>query len=134
MNVRMFRLILLMACLALAAPAFSQGGLQDGQGHPLKGVWLGDWGTNANTRTDVTIEMNWDGKAVTGSINPGPDAVPFTKAELNHNDWTVHLEGTKNGVKYVIDGKIENLGSVRRSIVGTWVQGNQKGTFKIQRH
>jgi hypothetical protein len=38
------------------------------------------------------------------------------------------------GVRYVIDGKIQNLGAVNRSIVGTWVQGNQKGDFKITRH
>jgi hypothetical protein len=134
MNVHMFRLICLLACLVIAAPAFPQGGLQDGQGHPLKGVWLGEWGPNRTSRNDVTIEMNWDGKAVTGSINPGPEAIPFSKAELNHNNWTVHLEAEKNGVRYVIDGRIENLGSVRRAIVGTWVQGNQRGDFRIQRH
>ena len=80
------------------------------------------------------VEMDWDGKAITGTINPGPAAVPLTKAELNHNNWTVHLEGESKGTRYVIDGRIENLGSVRRSIVGTWVQGNQKGDFKITRH
>jgi hypothetical protein len=78
--------------------------------------------------------MNWDGKAVTGSIDPGPKAIRFTKAELDHNNWTVHLEATSEGVRYVIDGKIENLGSVRRSIVGTWAQGNRKGDFKITRN
>jgi len=54
--------------------------------------------------------VDWDGKAITGSINPGPAAVRFTKAELNHNNWTVHLEGESKGTRYIIDGKIENLG------------------------
>ena len=132
MKVRMFQLICVLACLALTPPVLAQA-LHEGQGHPLKGVWQGDWGVNRNNRNPVTIEMNWDGKAVTGSLNPGPEAVPFTKAELNYNNWTVHLEGESKGVRYVIDGRIENLGSVRRSIVGTWVQGNQKGNFKITR-
>ena len=43
----------------------------------------------------------------------------------------MHLEAQSGGTKYVIDGKIENLGSLSRSIVGTWTQGNQKGDFKI---
>lgn len=85
-------------------------------------------------RNPVTIEMDWNGKAITGSIDPGPSGVSFTKAELNPENWTVHVEADSKGVRYVIDGKIENLGSLRRSIVGTWVQGNQKGDFKITRH
>jgi hypothetical protein len=81
----------------------------------------------------VLIEMNWDGKAISGSINPGRDAIPFTVATLKPEDWSVHLEAQAQGVKYVIDGKIENLGSLSRSIVGTWMQGDQKGDFKISR-
>jgi hypothetical protein len=124
----------LLVCVAIDVPAAAaQAALNEGQGHPLKGLWLGDWGPNRNDRNPVLIEMDWDGKAVTGSINPGPGAIRFTKAELNHNNWTVHLEAVSEGVRYAIDGKIENLGSVSRSIVGTWVQGNQKGDFKITR-
>jgi len=127
-------LVSLLACFAVALPAPAQVALYDGQGHPLKGVWLGEWGTSRTNRNQVVIEMDWDGKAVTGTLNPGPEGVPFTKAELNHNNWTVHLEADSKGVHYVIDGKIQNLGSVNRSIVGTWIQGNQKGDFKITRH
>jgi hypothetical protein len=125
----------LLACFAIdISAAAAQPAMNEGQGHPLKGLWLGDWGTDRNTRNSVLLEMNWDGKAVTGSINPGPQAIRFTRAELNHNDWTVHLEAVSEGVRYVIDGKIENLGSLSRSIVGTWVQGNRKGDFRITRH
>ena len=109
-----------------------QPSLNEGQGHPLKGIWLGDRGTGAN-RMPVLIEMNWDGKAITGSISPDTDKIAFTRAELNHNNWTVHLEAQSGGTKYVIDGKIENLGALNRSISGTWTQGNQKGDFKITR-
>ena len=127
---------LLLTCvlaMALASPAAAQGALNEGQGHPLKGTWIGDWGTNKQKRTPVLIVMDWDGKVIAASLNPGPEAIQFTKAELNPANWTVHLETTAGGTSYVVDGKIENLGSARRSIVGTWMQGNQKGDFKITR-
>jgi hypothetical protein len=121
-----------LACLAIGGSAAAQSALNEGQGHPLKGTWLGDWGPNKTNRTQVLIDMDWDGKAVTAILSPGAGAVRFTKAELDHTNWTVHLEVT-GPVRYVVDGKIENLGSARRSIVGTWMQGNQKGDFKITR-
>jgi hypothetical protein len=125
----------LLACVVIDVRVVgAQAALNEGQGHPLKGVWLGDWGTDKNTRNPVLLEMNWDGKTITGSINPGPEAIRFTKAELDHTNWTVHIEAVSGGVRYAIDGKIDNLGSLSRSIVGTWVQGTQKGDFKITRH
>lgn len=133
MKTKIFRLVGLLALLAIAMPVLPQA-LNEGQGHPLKGVWLGDWGVGKEKRNPVIIEMNWDGKAITGSINPGPDAVVLTRAELDPGNWTVHLEAESKGTRYVIDGRIENLGSLRRSMVGTWTQGNQQGSFKITRH
>jgi hypothetical protein len=124
----------LLTCLTIdVSVAGAQAAWNEGQGHPLKGVWIGDWGTSKTSRTDVLIEMNWDGKAVTATLNPGATGMAFAKAELDHTNWTVHLDTTSVGVRYLIDGKIENLGSNSRSIVGTWMQGNQKGDFKITR-
>lgn len=130
---RQLLLTCLLACLAMGGPAAAQqSALNEGQGHPLKGTWLGDWGPNKTQRTQVLIDMDWDGKVVTAILSPGAEAIRFTKAELDHTNWTVHLE-TAAGVRYLVDGKIENLGLARRSIVGTWVQGNQKGDFRITR-
>jgi len=124
-------LLVLVCVLGLTGVAAAQSALNEGQGHPLKGVWIGDWGPDKAKRTQVLIQMDWDGKAITGSISPDADKIAFTKADLNVTNWTVHLEAQAGGTKYVIDGKIENLGSLSRSIVGTWTQGNQKGDFKI---
>jgi hypothetical protein len=127
---------LVLACLlGLTGVVAGQGqpALNEGQGHPLKGIWIGDWGPSKANRTPVLIEMNWDGKAITGSISPDADKIQFTRAELDHTNWTVRLEAQSGGVKYVIDGKIENLGALNRSIAGTWTQGNQKGDFRITR-
>lgn len=126
--------LLLLACLALdVSRAAAQPALNDGQGHPLKGSWIGEWGPSTTERLPVFIEMNWDGKAITGRLNPGPQAIPFTKADLNPADWTVRIEAAQGAERYTITGKIENLGSAARSITGTWVQGNRKGDFKITR-
>ena len=128
-----FHLIGLLACLAVATTALAQ------YGHPLKGSWSGDWGVTKEHRTRVLLDLNWDGKAITGAINPGPDAVPMTKATLDPANWTVRFEANgkdRNGstVRYVIEGKLQNLGSYYRVITGTWRQGTLKGDFKITRN
>jgi len=79
------------------------------------------------------VLMDWDGKAITGTINPGPQAVPITKAELNPDDWTLHIEGGTGAARIVLDGKFENLTWLARSLAGAYTRGNQRGTFKITR-
>jgi len=117
----------------VAAPALAQFG------HPLKGSWSGDWGAGKENRTRILLEMNWDGKAITGTINPGPAGVALQKASLDPSNWTVHLEAegkdpTGKPIRYVIDGKVENLGAYQRVITGTWTEGSKKGDFKIVRN
>ena len=108
------------------------------EGHPLVGSWHGTWGPTPTERHDVTFVMEWDGKNITGIINPGPDSAKFSRATLDPGNWGVHFEGDlkdQSGklVRFVIDGKIEDVTNPRRSIVGTWVQGTEKGDFKIVR-
>jgi len=107
------------------------------EGHPLVGSWHGNWGANARERTDVTVVMFFDGREVSGMLNPGLDASKLQKAALDPSNWTVHFEADAkmNGaaVHVVADGKIENLTNVRRSIAGTWTQGSVKGDFRIVR-
>jgi hypothetical protein len=109
------------------------------EGHPLVGTWYGDWGPSAQQRHDVTIVMAWDGKTIGGTIDPGPDAVPFKTATLDSSTWTVHIEAERSAtpkntaLRYVIDGRLSNLGSYNRTLAGTWTQGATKGDFKITR-
>jgi hypothetical protein len=133
MRVGLFRLASLFLCLAIAVVASAQ------YGHPLKGTWSGDWGTSKDSRNRVLLELNWDGKAITGTINPGPDAVPLRMASLDPTNWTVRFEAdgkdrSGNAIRYVIEGKLQNLGSYYRTITGTWSQGAAKGDFKINRN
>ena len=133
MPVRLFRLVSLLALLGLSVTAQAQFG------HPLKGTWSGDWGTGKENRTHVLLDLNWDGKAITGTINPGPDGAPVQKASLDPATWAVHFEAdgkdrAGNAVHYVIDGKLDNIGAYKRFMTGTWSQGSVKGDFKITRN
>lgn len=114
--------------LLTAAAAFAQ------EGHPLVGSWHGSWGTAK--QTDATFVLKWDGKEISGMINPGLDVIRITKASLDAPTWTVHLEGdTKDAsgkaVHVVVEGKIENVTNVHRRIVGTWTQGNTKTPLRM---
>ena len=123
----------LLAWLALAATLSAQ------LGHPLKGTWSGEWGPTKDKQTHVLLELNWDGKAITGRINPGPNAVPLRSATLDPSTWNVHLEAegkdpSGRAIRYVIDGKLENIGAYERFITGTWSEGPVKGAFKVVRN
>ena len=122
-----------MAWLVIAAAAGAQ------YGHPLKGSWSGDWGATKEDRNRVLLELTWDGKSISGTINPGPNAVRLQKASLDPSNWTVRLmaEGKDRSgqtVLYVIEGKLENLGSYNRVMTGTWTQGTIKGDFRVKRN
>jgi len=191
---------LVLACLMvfglIAGLALAQ------EGHPLKGSWLGDYGPNKTTRTQVFLVMDWTGTppAITGTINPGTDNIPIKNATLTpptptpprggggaggpggaggggggggrrggggggggggqaatppatppaaapvptaptgpvQPDWLFKFEADgkdKAGaaVKYVVEGKVENIGLANRSIVGTWTVGTTKNDFRLVR-
>jgi len=123
---------LFVAALAWTMPASAQ------EGFPLKGSWIGSWGPSKAHSDDIILVLNWDGKAISGTINPGTDDMVVKNASLNPEGWLVHLEAdgkTSAGapVHYVIDGKIENLPFKNRTVVGTWKGGTESGPFKITR-
>jgi carbohydrate-selective porin OprB len=126
--------ICLLAALALVVPVVAQ------EGHPLTGTWSGDWGTSTKEeeRTDTTLVMNWDGKAVQGLVDPGPDSAKIRVATLDTTKWTVHLEydlKDKAGkvTPFIVDGKLQNPASRKdRMIVGNYTHGTAKGDFKIK--
>lgn len=133
MRVRLVQAASLLVFLACGVAAAAQ------YGHPLQGSWSGDWGPAKDTRTRLLIELNWDGKAVTGTINPGPNAVPLQKASVDPSSWTVRFEAEakdRSGqmIRYLVEGKLENLGAYNRVMTGTWSQGSVKGDFRLVRN
>ena len=127
---RMAGLVCILA-LGLAVAGHAQ------EGHPLAGTWAGDWSPAAGQRTHVTIVMSWDGKTVTGLINPGPDAMPLTSVAVDWATWNVRIEaeGKDAGkpVRISAEGRLEDIGSYHRRIVGTWTQGGAKGNVTLTR-
>jgi hypothetical protein len=114
------------------------GAVSAQEGHPLKGSWLGEWAGNSVHGDNILLILDWDGKAITGMINPGTDNIPLGKASLEPEGWVVKLEAEgkdKDGsaVRYVIEGKLENLELPNRSINGTWSSNKGRGTFTASR-
>jgi hypothetical protein len=115
------------------------------EGHPLAGTWYGDYGS-ATQKHDLTVIMKWDGRAVTGSINPGPEARTIASVVMNITPGKPAPEGqdSTRGVPpafhvrievdgNVFDGTIQNPVAGNRRLTGTWTRGNERGTFQLRR-
>ena len=121
----------LFVCLVAAMSAFAQ------EGHPLSGTWTGNWGQGTGSRNHITLVMNWDGDKVTGVMNPGPDSARLNVL-VDYANWTVHLDAESKdtagkAVRIEAEGKIEDMGSPRRRLVGSWRQDGVAGDFKVTR-
>jgi hypothetical protein len=129
-----------LACLAVAG---SEGRAQEG--HPLQGTWYGDYSTG-NQKRDLTVIMKWDGKEITGTTNPGPNASPITSAILNITPGKPAPEGQNSTqgtppvfqVRFeadgmVFEGTIQNPVAGNRRITGTWTRGAERGAFQLRR-
>jgi hypothetical protein len=128
---RAFQMLVLTACLAAPVPAQ--------EGHPLTGTWSGDWGAAASSRTHLTVVIEWDDNDLTGTINPGPDAVPIGTISLDVVNWAVRFDAeTKDPsgkpVRIRAEGRIEDIGSWHRTLSGTWTQGTESGEFRLTRN
>lgn len=120
---------------SLIALSLMSGAAQEG--HPLTGTWSGDWGPSASQRTHITMVMAWDGKTITGTINPGPDAIQVSAIALEVTTWTIRFEADAKSasgpVQVAAEGRLDDLASSHRTITGTWRQGTTKGDFKLTR-
>lgn len=132
MRARTFALTGILFAMALAVPGMAQ------EGHPLKGSWIGVWEGNETHDEFVLIILDWNGREITGIINPGTDNIEITDAELDPDDWSVRIEADTedaNGraVDYVLEGTIEDLELPNRYIAGSWRNGNESGNLEIRR-
>ena len=128
---------LLIGGIALLVPGAVTAPAQ--YGHPLKGSWSGDWGPDEDDRTRLLLVLDWDGEAITGTINPGPNPVPIASASLDVSTWTLRFEAEDedaegNPVRYVVEGELQNIGSYNRVLTGSWTQGEVTGDFTLMRN
>ena len=128
-------LLVLVGCASEPAktdtPAEPTAAAPDASADPLSGTWKGDWGPSAEHRNPVTLELKLDGTNVTGTINPGPDAVALTKGSFAKDTGMVTLEAEAKdhagkAVHYMIEGKVEGS-----NLSGTWTHDDKKGDFKV---
>ena len=135
-------------CLCLvvfAAALLSAVGAVAQEGHPLAGTWYGEY-TTGKQATDLTVIMTWDGKSVTGLINPGPNSKPLTSVVMDITPGKPAPQGQQStsGIPPVFkvrvevdgitfEGTIKNPVAGNRQLIGTWKRGNQSGTFHIRR-
>lgn len=141
---------LLSAVLLFAASAQAQ------EGHPAKGTWVGYWGPTA-TQNRVLIVIDWDGKNLSGAVNPGANAIPIKLARLDitpgpppvkpgdpvgEPTFKLHIEADGkdakgNAITIVADGTMHDVALPSRVIAGTWTQTTggkaEKGDFRISR-
>jgi len=117
--------LLLMFLLSCIHPAIAQQSAD-----PLTGTWKGDWGPSATDRNSVTIELKWNGKTLTGTVNPGPDAILIETASFDPQTMKIHLEANyaPRNLRYVVDGTVE-----KDKISGTWNHPRRKGDFQVSR-
>ncbi|MDX1562596.1 MAG: hypothetical protein R3305_06690 [Gammaproteobacteria bacterium] len=129
--IRHFRWAVIVATLAVAAPLAAQ------VGHPAKGSWLGYWGTSAENRNRMLLVLDWEDRQITGTINPGRNAVEVQRADIDYDTWTltIHADMPVAGggtAPFVATGKLENLGSwVNRRYSGTYTHGDEQGVFLL---
>ena len=132
-------------CLVVAAAVLIAVRVSAQEGHPLVGTWYGDY-TTAKQPTDITVIMKWDGKSVTGLINPGPNSKPLTSVVMDITPGKAAAQGQESTagippvfkVRFEVDGMtfegtLKNPVAGNRQLIGTWKRGNQSGTFQIRR-
>jgi hypothetical protein len=134
----MRRVIWIVAIVsALVLPA----GVHAQFGHPLKGQWSGEWGPKDKPNR-LLLNFEWDGKEITGVINPGPNAATVKSVVFDYSNpvaWGVKItaegkDASGKAVAIVVDGKLENLGAYMKHLHGTWTQAGQKGEFAVTRN
>jgi hypothetical protein len=129
-----------MRVLAIAAVLAVPATISAQFGHPLKGQWSGGYGKSQENR--LLMNFEWDGKELSGVINPGPNAITIKKTEIDYTDptaWKVKLQGegkdaTGKAVTVTVDGTLENIGVYYKVFRGTWTQNGQKGDFLVTRN
>src|SRR3989454_3973167 len=143
MSARLLPICCLLFCVLFAAPALAQ------EGHPAKGTWVGYWGPTA-TENRLVIVMDYDGKNLSGAVNPGSNAVPIKLARLDitlgkppakpsdppgEPTFKLHIEADTKDAKgnlttIVADGTMRDVALPGRVMVGTWTQTSGGKTVK----
>lgn len=102
--------------------------------NPLGGTWSGDWGPSPEHRNAVTLDLDWNGTALTGTVNPGPNEIALTNTSFDPATGRVTMEASATNfrgeaVHYMIDGQLDG-----DSMTGSWTHAGGEGTFSITKN
>lgn len=121
-------LLMSLALWAAAAAVHAQ------EGFPLDGTWRGQREAGAQAPVTIVMVLAWDGKRVSGVINPGPKSIQIARAELIPEGWRVKVEAhTASGETISFSGVIGKLGAYDRTITGTWTEGGRSYHVRMVR-
>jgi hypothetical protein len=115
------------ALLAVSAAAIAQ------EGFPMDGTWRGERKADGNSATLVMV-LEWNGKEITGVINPGPKSLTVKEGRLDPEGWKVSLVAeAKGGEKATFEGTIGDIGVYHRYVEGTWNEGGRNYSVRMVR-
>jgi len=134
-RVRFLQIATVAGLLLVASSAWAQFG------HPLKGQWSGQWGPAENSKR-LLLDLQWDGKEISGVVNPGAEAATVKSVTFDYSNptaWKIRLqaEGKDAAGKPVsisVDGTLENIGAYSKLFHGTWTENGEKGEFTLTRN
>jgi hypothetical protein len=102
-------------------------------GNAPSGTWSGDYGPDSDRREPVTLELQWEGSNLRGTVHAGPRALDVRNASFKPDTGAIVLEfdAANNGrpVHYMIDGKVDG-----NKMSGSWhTEGGPSGDFRLTR-
>ena len=134
------RLVCVFVSLCFFASCAPAQRLQEG-GDSLTGTWVGDFGPAFYDRNTITLELNWDGKSLTGMIRPGIpggrmyrnfEGFPIDSGSFDPKTGVFKFEAIyrPRGRHYIIEGKLN-----KNTLTGSWNRPdeNKDGDFKLTR-
>ena len=143
MSKKALRFIFLLSCVLMATFALAQ------EGNPAKGTWVGHFGSPPTAQNRIVVVMDYDGRNITGVLNPGPNAAPLKVARMDITPGTpargdtaavmpvfrMRLEADAkdargNTVTIVADGTMSLVPLPNRYITGIWSQTTNGNTVR----
>jgi hypothetical protein len=104
------------------------------EGFPLDGTWRSQTVAADGSERTLVLVMEWDGKQVAGTLNPGPQGIDFTGASLDPEGWKFTLVAhDASGGEIRLEGAIADLGKVHRAIEGKWTEGGHSQNVRFVR-
>lgn len=121
------RRLLIIPALLAAGQALAQ------EGHPFDGTWRGTLSDASGESQRVLLILKYDGAAIGGMINPGPNSVPLDSAELDAPNWTLRASAQSADGPIEFQATLRDIGSPRRYMEGTWTENGEDYAMRVTR-